>query len=89
MSSDYSEGPADAYTAGRNIARIRNEMGIDRDDVKSVVRMHQITDDLRKELERKGLRGFKRGGRVRRTGIYKLHAGEKVIPARKRRHRRK
>lgn len=33
--------------------------------------------------------GFERGGRVHRTGIYKLHRGEYVIPARgKRRGRR-
>ena len=32
---------------------------------------------------------FKRGGRVKRTGIYKLHRGEHVVPARhKRRSRR-
>lgn len=33
--------------------------------------------------------GFKHGGRVHRTGVYKLHRGEHVIPARgKRRGRR-
>ena len=32
---------------------------------------------------------FKRGGRVHRTGIYKLHRGERVIPARSRRARRR
>jgi hypothetical protein len=32
-----------------------------------------------------GVRGsFKKGGRVKRTGIYKLHKGEKVTPATKR-----
>ena len=49
-----------------------------------------VSNDLAAELKRKGIRGFKRGGRVRRTGIYKLHRGEHVIPARhKRRTRRK
>lgn len=33
--------------------------------------------------------GFKRGGRVKRTGIYKLHAGERVIPARSKRRGRR
>lgn len=33
--------------------------------------------------------GFKHGGRVHRTGIYKLHAGERVIPARSRRRGRR
>lgn len=27
--------------------------------------------------------GFRHGGRVKRTGIYRLHKGEKVIPARR------
>jgi hypothetical protein len=27
--------------------------------------------------------GFKRGGVVRKTGTYKLHRGERVIPARR------
>ena len=37
----------------------------------------------------RGIAGFKRGGRVKRTGIYKLHAGERVIPARSRRRGRR
>ena len=31
---------------------------------------------------------LKRGGRIKRTGIYKLHAGERVIPRSRRRGRR-
>lgn len=27
--------------------------------------------------------GFKKGGTVKKTGIYRLHKGEKVIPAKK------
>jgi hypothetical protein len=27
--------------------------------------------------------GFKKGGKVKKTGIYKLHKGERVIPASK------
>jgi hypothetical protein len=41
----------------------------------------KITGDLRKELESKGLKGFKRGGKVKKTGVYKLHKGEKVVTA--------
>jgi hypothetical protein len=29
------------------------------------------------------LGSFKRGGRVKRTGIYRLHRGERVIPKRR------
>ena len=31
------------------------------------------------------IRSFRKGGRVHRTGIYRLHRGERVIPARGRR----
>lgn len=43
--------------------------------------MTGITSRLRRELEEKGLKGFKRGGKVGRTGVYKLHKGETVKPA--------
>jgi len=43
-----------------------------------------ITKSLRRELMQKGLKGFKKGGPVTRTGIYKLHKGEHVVPARRR-----
>lgn len=36
---------------------------------------------LRQELEEKGLKGFKRGGRVKKTGPAKLHKGERVLTA--------
>jgi hypothetical protein len=36
---------------------------------------------IRKELREKVHPGFKNGGTVRRTGIYKLHKGEKVLTA--------
>ena len=29
----------------------------------------------------RGLQGFKKGGKVKKTGVYKLHKGEKVITA--------
>jgi hypothetical protein len=33
--------------------------------------------------------GFKRGGTVRRTGVYELHKGERVTPAGRSRRRRR
>lgn len=45
-------------------------------------------DELERETSRltniRALGSFKRGGRVKKTGIYNVHAGEKVIPARTR-----
>jgi hypothetical protein len=32
---------------------------------------------------------FRKGGTVKRTGVYKLHRGEKVVPAKPARKRRK
>ena len=29
----------------------------------------------------RGLQGFKKGGKVKKTGVYKLHKGEKVVTA--------
>jgi len=39
------------------------------------------SERLRRELEAKGLKGFKHGGTVKKTGIYELHKDEEVIPA--------
>jgi hypothetical protein len=36
-----------------------------------------------RELAKETMGSFKRGGKVRRTGLYKLHKGERVIPAHK------
>lgn len=73
-----------------NLSEIRREMrsGGERPSL-SYGMMGQITSDLRDELARKGLPGFRKGGRVKRTGIYRLHAGERVIPARGRRRGRR
>jgi hypothetical protein len=35
----------------------------------------------------RGVTSMKRGGRVRRTGLFKLHRGERVIPRRRSRRR--
>lgn len=71
-------------TASINLSRIAREQGRspsaqDRD----------ISNRLREELRDKGIPGFRKGGRVKRTGIYRLHKGERVIKARARRARRR
>src|SRR5262249_37832252 len=48
-------------------------------DMPRVGEAMSITDKLRAELKAKGLKGFKRGGKVKKTGVYKLHKGEKVL----------
>lgn len=45
--------------------------------------------DDKRDIAPWGPPSMKRGGRVHRTGIYKLHRGERVIPARGRRARRR
>jgi hypothetical protein len=40
-----------------------------------------ITAKLRAELADKGLKGFKRGGKVKKTGVAKVHKGERVLTA--------
>jgi hypothetical protein len=37
----------------------------------------------------RGIPGLKRGGKVHRTGIYRLHAGEEVKPAKRKRSRKR
>ncbi len=41
----------------------------------------QIGENAR--LKRELLGSFKKGGHVKKTGVYKLHKGEEVIPAKK------
>lgn len=41
-------------------------------------RGRQRSGQLRLELQEKGLKGFKRGGKVKKTGVYRLHKGERV-----------
>lgn len=36
-----------------------------------------------RELAKESLGSFKKGGKVKKTGLYKLHAGEVVLPAKK------
>ncbi|HSR75960.1 MAG TPA: hypothetical protein VLN57_05180 [Xanthobacteraceae bacterium] len=41
----------------------------------------RVTKDLRQELREKGLKGFKRGGTVKTTGVAQVHKGERVLTA--------
>jgi hypothetical protein len=74
MAERGSRTPASSRTAGENIARLSHEP-----DTPFMDAMERITTKLRKELEDKGLRGFKRGGRVKKTGVAKVHRGERVL----------
>lgn len=88
MADPDQREPASDSSAMRNLARIGGE----RWDYGPRIKPGDAFDlsrRLREELRDKGIQGFKRGGRVHRTGIYKLHRGERVIPARSRRARRR
>jgi len=76
MAEEGSRKRASALTALGNLQQIEEE------DPYTAQRLpiYTITNKLRKELEEKGIKGFKRGGRVPRTGVYKLHRGELVVP---------
>jgi len=90
--AEYEVGgrrPASDTTASQNTKRIYREMLGAADRVPSLGDMNRRTQDLRDELGRAGIQGFRRGGRVHRTGIYRLHRGERVIPARSRRGKRR
>jgi hypothetical protein len=77
MAERDSRTPASNKTAGSNAYRIAAEMPTWKDPV-TLGDADSITDKLRKELGEKGIKGFKRGGKVKKTGVYKLHKGEKV-----------
>ena len=84
-----AEEAASDASAFRNADRITSEM--EREQGRYLPRDFGrfTTNRLRKELSNRGLKGFKRGGRVHRTGIYKLHRGERVVPARSKRRSRR
>jgi hypothetical protein len=75
MAERDSRTPANSWTARLNAQQIRAGMP---PGFPSQAESEKITDDLRKELSDKGIKGFKRGGKVKKTGVYKLHKGEKV-----------
>ncbi len=75
MAEPGSRTPADNFTAQENQARlVREGLG----DVKGL----NAAANFREELKAKGLKGFKKGGKVKETGVYKLHKGEKVLTRR-------
>lgn len=73
MAEAGSRRPASEASAKENIARIAGE-----DKIPVSTKSYF---DLKRDLEKAGLKGFKKGGKVKKTGVYKLHAGEKVVPA--------
>ncbi len=46
------------------------------------MRALRLSNQLRQELTDKGMPGFRRGGKVKKTGVYELHKGEKVLTRR-------
>ena len=55
--------------------------------IKSLIRNAPSTGnsniDANAKMKRELLGSFKKGGTVKKTGIYKLHKGEEVVPAKK------
>ena len=78
MAESGSRTPASTVTAKQNALKIAREPGPTSVGSASA---QDTTTDLRRELKSKGLQGFKKGGNVKKTGVYKLHKGEKVLTA--------
>ncbi len=76
MAERGSRMPADESTATANAIRILNE-----GKPGTIGGAIDATRALRQELEKKGLKGFKRGGKVKKTGVAKVHKGERVLTA--------
>lgn len=76
MPEQGSRKPASTHTASDNLSIIDKELG-------KPLTLNQLmrSDSLRNELEAKGLKGFKKGGKVKKTGPAKLHKGEFVVKA--------
>lgn len=80
MAEKGSREPASAWSAyAENVPEIFKETP--RGSSRNAKQMMDVTGALRKELEDKGLKGFKRGGKVKKTGKAKVHKGEYVIKA--------
>lgn len=80
MAEAGSRRPASDLSASGNVWKLTRGPDAETSDMYEA---QDVTNKLRKELEAKGLKGFKKGGKVRKTGVYKLHKGEKVVPANK------
>lgn len=74
--ADDDRIPASVATSRMNAAKIAREGG-----TKGILNDLDITRRLRQELSDKGLRGFKKGGKVQKTGKAKVHKGEYVVKA--------
>jgi hypothetical protein len=66
--------PASEISAFKNLLKLRGEPG-----ARDMLTSESISSALRKELDAKGLKGFKRGGKVKKTGVAKVHKGERVL----------
>lgn len=76
MAEQGSRTKADALTAMENQWRILQEpeaKGMDAGDAL------KASEAFRKEMRERGLKGFKKGGKVAKTGKAKVHKGEYVI----------
>jgi hypothetical protein len=76
MAEYGSRRPASDRSAQENLFEIQRERG---GKIGELLPTLGISQSLRKELEDKGLKGFKRGGKVKKTGTAKLHKGERVL----------
>lgn len=63
-----------------NLGQIGRETGLG-DKLQNRRAMTETSRSLREELRAKGLKGFKKGGKVNKTGPAKLHKGERVLTA--------
>ncbi len=69
-------------TPASSITALKNALAIAREDgSKGSANAQNVTRALRQELADKGLKGFKRGGKVKKTGVAKVHKGERVLTA--------
>src|SRR5215469_960729 len=64
--------PASARSAAENLDILQEEGRVP-------FSAYSTTAKLRQELEDEGLKGFKRGGKVKKTGVAKVHKGERVL----------
>jgi hypothetical protein len=82
MAERGSRTPASGPSAAFNVETIFKENpGLFESLAGSGLDAHDISKALRGELEAKGLKGFRRGGKVKKTGVAKVHKGERVLTA--------
>ena len=80
MAEEGSRTPASRRSSLENVSKIgAQDLGEGR--AFPLTRAMDVSAALRDELEKKGLKGFKKGGKVKKTGPAMLHKGERVVPA--------